>query len=142
MKLNLILKVSILVFALFLVILVRNSASKGSFADSINALFGSNSQPKLNWCAEHVVDVAWINANIPEKLKQLDLPRLRNNYCELTTEAIEGVDLDKITWEPLAESTGAAGQKTTLLWNKDHSLFKSGGLPFKSSKLSRELVDK
>lgn len=142
MKIKLALKLSLLLAALVLVVLIRNSATHGSMSTLFNSVFNIDSSPKINWCADHVVDVNWTSREVPEKLQKLDLPSLRNNYCELSTEAIQGVDLDKVQWSGLAESHGAAGAKTILEWNKDLGLFRSGGLPFKSSKLNRELVDK
>lgn len=142
MKTKLVLKLSILLFGLVLVVLFRNFSEKGSLANAFNNLFGITVKPKVNWCADHVVDVVWVSAEIPEKLKKLDMATLRNNYCELKTEAIQGIDLDQVKWAPLAESRGATGIRSVLEWNKEHELFRSGGLPFKSSVLSRELVDK
>ena len=142
MKTKLVLKLSILLFGLVMVVLFRNFSEKGSLANAFNTLFGITNEPKVNWCADHVVDVVWVTSDISEKLKKLDMAALRNNYCELKTEAIQGIDLDQVKWTPLAESNGAAGKKTVLEWNRELGLFRSGGLPFKSSVLSRELVDK
>lgn len=142
MNTKLVLKLSILLFGLLMVVMVRNLTGSGSLTNSLNSFFGITSVPKLNWCADHVVDVAWISAEVSEKLKKLDAADLRRDYCVLKTEPIQGVDLDKIQWVPLAESNGATGIKTILEWNKELGLFRSGGLPFKSSNLSRELVDK
>lgn len=142
MNTKLVLKLSVLIIGLLMVIMVRNFSGSGSLTSALNSLFGSSSVEKLNWCADHVVDVAWVSTDVPEKLKKLDMAMLRNKYCELKTEAISGVELNKVQWMPLAESSGATGIKTILEWNKELGLFRSGGLPFKSSNLSRELVDK
>ena len=142
MKTKLVLKLSILLFGLVMVVMFRNFSEKGSLVNAFNSLFGISNEPKVNWCADHVVDFVWLSPELPEKLKKLDMASLRNNYCELKTEAIQGIDLEQVNWAPLAESSGAAGKKSVLEWNKELGLFKSGGLPFKSSVLSRELVDK
>lgn len=142
MKTKLVLKLSILLFGLLMVVMFRNFSEKGSLANAFNTLFGITNEPKVNWCADHVVDVVWLSSDIPDNLKKLDIAKLRSNYCELKTEAIQGVDLDQVKWAPLAESSGATGKKSVLEWNKELGLFRSGGLPFKSSVLSRELVDK
>lgn len=141
MKTKLFLKVSLLVFGLIFVIIFRNSITSGTIGTSLQDIFNF-STPKLNWCAEHVVDVVWISPDVPKKLKSLSPPTLREDYCQLTTEAIHDLQLDKVSWKPLAESYGAAGQKTLLEWNPESGIFQSGGLPFKSSGLLRELVDK
>lgn len=142
MKTNWFLKLSLLVVGLIFVVLIKNSMTSGSIANSFSALFGLSNTPQLNWCAEHVVDVVWIDPQIPEKLKALKLPTLRDRYCQLTTEAIHDLPLEQISWKPLAESHGAAGKKTLLEWSPENGVFQSGGLPFKSSGLLRELVDK
>ena len=142
MKTKLVLKLSLLLLGLILVLIFRNYSGSGNMMSTLNAFFGVTNEPKINWCADHVVDVVWLSAAVPEKLKQHDLPHLRNNYCELITESIQGVALEQVKWEALAESSGATGIKTVLEWNKELSLFRSGGLPFKSSVLTRELVDK
>jgi hypothetical protein len=141
-KFSLVLKLSILLFALVMVVLVREVSNSGGFKKSVNDLFGIEPVQKLNWCADHVVDVVWTSPDVPEKLKSLDMGELRDNYCQLKTEAISGIDLDKLTWASLAESHGATGLKTLLEWNSASEVFRSGGMPFKSSGLYRQLVDK
>lgn len=141
MKTKLVFQLSILLFALVIVVIVRQVSESGGLKKSINDLFGIVPEQKLNWCADHVTDVVWI-AQVPATLKDLEMSQIRDKYCELKTEAISGVDLDKLVWAPLAESTGATGQKSLLEWNAESQVFKSGGMPFKSSGLSRELLDK
>lgn len=142
MKTKLVLKLSILLAGLVLIVMYRNFSESGGMIATLNSLFEISKTPKIRWCADNVVDVAWTSAAIPEKLKKLDMSDLRSHYCELNTETIQGVSLDQVQWSPLAESSGATGIRTVLEWNKELELFRSGGLPFKSSNLSRELVDK
>lgn len=142
MNTKLVLKVLILIFGLLMVVVIRNFSGSGNLTTALNSLFGVTNEPKLNWCADHVVDVIWVSDEVPEKLKTLDIASLRSRYCELKTETIQGIDLDQVQWKKLAESSGATGIKTVLEWNKELGLFRSGGLPFKSSNLSLELVDK
>lgn len=141
MNTKLILKLLILTFGLLMVVMASQYSSSGGMKSAINSLFGVDaaSQQKLNWCADHVVDFVWLATEVPENLKKLDIATLRESYCELKTEAIQGVDLDKVQWASLAESGGATGIKTLLEWNQSLGLFRSGGLPFKSSSLSLEL---
>jgi|GEM_PF-6354456 len=142
MKTKLILKLSFLLIALVVVLAYRSFSESGGLVASLNTAFGISSTPKINWCADHVVDVLWVSAEVPEKLKTLDLAALRNNYCRLNAEPIQGLEIEQVKWAPLAVSSGATGIKSTLEWNKELELFRSGGLPFKSSNLARELVDK
>ena len=140
MNKNLVLKVMILLFGLVLVLWFRQQMGSKNVTQTINAIFGV--QPKKNqltWCADHVVDVTWTEPSLPASVKALSMADLRDHYCSFELETITGVDIDKVEWKPLAESAGATGQRTTLLWNRDLGLFKSGGLPFKSSKLASEL---
>jgi hypothetical protein len=139
MNKKLILKLLSLVAGLIFVVVLSQYLSSGQMKTALNGLFGVESASKLNWCADHVVDVAWTSPEVPENLKKLSLPNLRDNYCELKIEAISGVELDKVEWAPLAESSGATGIKTILEWNSSLQLFRSGGLPFKSSSLSLQL---
>lgn len=142
MNTKLVLKLLILIFGLLMVVMASQYSGSGGMKAAINSLFGVDTTAgpqKLNWCADHVVDFTWLAAEVPENLKKQDIATLRETYCELKTEAIQGVELDKVRWASLAESSGATGIKTLLEWNQSLGLFRSGGLPFKSSSLSREL---
>ncbi|MEK6628608.1 MAG: hypothetical protein AABY53_08275 [Bdellovibrionota bacterium] len=142
MKTKLVLKLSILLVGLILVAMYRNFAESGGMIAAFNSLFGISKTPTITWCVSNAVDVLWTSEEVPEKLKSLEMSELRGNYCELSTETIHGVDLNQVQWASLAESSGPTGIKTVLEWNKELGLFRTGGLPFKSSNLSRELVDK
>lgn len=140
MNIKLVFKLSVLILGLLLVFMFRQTMGSKTFTESLSAMFGGTKPANVtNWCAEHVVDVVWVSDEVPEKLKNLDMSDLRETYCELKTEPILGVDLSTVEWKKLAESSGAAGQKTTLEWNKALNLFKAGGMPFKSSDFGREL---
>jgi hypothetical protein len=137
---KLIVKVLFLVLVFLLVALARQQLGSSGFKESLNALFGvGGAKNAVNWCVDDTVDFQWTNAEVPESMKAESLRSLRNHYCELSTEPIAGVDLEKVTWAPLAESHGPAGQMSKLEWNKENDLFMSGGLPFKSTKLAAEL---
>lgn len=135
-------KIVTLVIGLVLVVMVYNYTSSGSLTRSLNDLFGVSNANSMNWCADHVVDVAWVAPEVPEALKQKPLSDLRRQYCELSTEEIVDLDVDQVQWSPLAESSGAAGQKTVLEWNPQYEVYRAGGMPFKSAKLSQELIQK
>lgn len=140
MNKKLVLKILVLVFIFLLVVMFRQSLGSTSFKDALGTLFGVGKPTNtIKWCVENSVDFLWTNADVPESLKQSDITYLRINYCELATEPISGVDLDKITWEPLAESRGPAGQLSKLEWSKQHEVFRAGGMPFKSSAFAAEL---
>ena len=142
MKINLAIQLSILLAGLLLVVMARHVSESGGFKANVNALFGIDHRNELTWCAEDVVDVEWTTTDLPEKLKSKSMSALRSDYCTLKIEAISGVDPDKIEFEMLAESNGAAGKHTTLEWNRENGVFRSGGMPFKSTRLTSELLDK
>ncbi len=141
MNKNLILKIMLLLFGLVVIIWFRQQMGSKNTMQTLNSIFGV--EPKknqFNWCADHVVDFSWIETDLPTELKSLDMSDLRENFCSFEVEPIIDVNMDQVTWTSLAESAGAAGQKTTLLWNRNLKLFKSGGLPFKSSKFTEKLL--
>ena len=137
---KLVLKILVLIFIFLIVVMFRQYTGSKTFKESVAMLFGVRAPTNTtNWCVENTVDVLWTTAEVSENLKQQDFPYLRSHICELATEPIAGVDIDKVTWAPLAESHGPAGQLSKLEWNKELSLFRSGGMPFKSSKFAKDL---
>ncbi len=143
MNSKLLVKVLFLALVLLLVLLGREKLGSSSFKEALNALFGVGTQKNMiTWCVDNTVDVLWTNAEVAEVMKDHDLSYLRNHFCELPTEPIAGVEIDKVTWAPLAESRGPAGQLSKLEWNRENSVFKAGGMPFKSTAFSEELKSK
>lgn len=138
MKTKLVLQLSLLLAALVAVLIARNVAENGGLKKTFNAVFGDSEEKKINWCAAHVVDVEWL-AEVPGTLKELSPADRREDYCELAAEDISGIDPDSLSWTPLARSSGATGQSSLLEWNAEHGLFRTGGLPFKSSKFRQQL---
>lgn len=137
MNTKLVYKLFTLLAGLVFFIVGKSYVEGGAVKDFFSSF--EDKSTKINWCATHTVDFVWISEKVPGTLKQLDSASLRNSYCELKTEDISGIDIDKVQWVTLAESAGAAGAKAVLEWNPENKLFRSGGLPFKSSKLSEEL---
>lgn len=137
MKTKVVFKLFVLFLGLLLFAVFKNCASSGG----INEFFSSfdSGKKKLNWCADHVVDFTWLDTSLPSEVKALSPSNLKDNFCELEIEDISGIDTDKLDWQPLAETAGAAGAKSDLQWNRASGVYKSGGLLFKSSKLSKEL---
>lgn len=130
-----------LILGLVCVLWFRQQMGSQSVTQTLNAMFASApDKNSFNWCADNVVDFVWTDASIAADIRSKDMSYWRDHYCRLTMEPISGVDIDKVEWKPLADSSGATGRRSTLLWNPDLKLFKSGGMPFKSSKLASELV--
>ncbi len=140
MKIKLIFQILVLVFALVLVLKFRDYAGSRSFTETITTLFTSPKPPNtMNWCVDKTVDMTWASSEISENLKKLDAGDLRDLLCEVQTEPILNLEIDKVTWSPLAESHGPTAQKSLLEWNREYNVFRAGGMPFKSVKLSAEL---
>jgi len=142
MKIKLAIQLSVLLAGLVLVVMARHVSESGGFKANVNALFGIDHRNELNWCAENVVDVEWTTTDLPEKLKKKSMSDIRSDHCTLKIEAISGIDPDKLEFEMLATSSGATGKHTTLEWNRENAVFRSGGMPFKSTRLTSELLDK
>ena len=140
MKTKLVTKLFILFVGLVLFVTVKFFLQEGGLTGFFSSF--EDQSKRLNWCADHVVDVVFVDTTVSDKLKALAPQRLREDFCELKIEDISGIDLDKVQWSPLAESAGAAGAKTVLEWNRELEVFRSGGLPFKSSALSLEILDR
>ncbi len=140
MKMKLFFKVLVLLFGLVIVLKFRDYAGSRTFVETVSAIFSTPKEANtMNWCTPQVVDVTWVTADISDNLKKMDMADLRDWLCEVKTEPIPDLDLDKVVWAVLAESHGPTAQKTVLEWNRDYSVFRAGGMPFKSSKLSAEL---
>ena len=141
MNKNLLLKLMFLVFGLVMVLWFRQQMGSQTVTQTLTAMFGTvPDKNSFDWCAEHAVDFTWTDASLPEEIRNQEMSYLRDHFCRVAVEPISGVDIDKVEWKPLADSSGAAGRRTTLLWNPELKVFKSGGMPFKSSKLASELV--
>ena len=137
---KLVFKLLVLVFIFLIVVMFRQYTGSKTFKESVGMLFGVGGPSNTtNWCVENTADILWTTTEVSENMKQQDVPYLRSHICELTTEPIAGVDIDKVSWAPLAESHGPAGQLSKLEWNKELSLFRAGGMPFKSSKFAKDL---
>lgn len=141
MSKSLVLKLMVLILGLVCVLWFRQQMGSKSVTQTFESFFATPpDKDHFNWCADHVVDFVWTETQLPADIKGQEMSYLREHYCRLAIEPISGVDIDHVEWRPLADSSGAAGRKTTLLWNPDLKLFKSGGMPFKSSKLASELA--
>ncbi|MGZ3691584.1 MAG: hypothetical protein ACXVAX_08770 [Pseudobdellovibrio sp.] len=140
MKSKIIFQVTVLLLLLVLVLKFRDYAGSRSFVQTMSDLFTSPKPANtMNWCVDKTVDVSWASDELSENLKKLDGGDLKDLLCEVQTEPILNLEIDKVTWSPLAESHGPTAQKSLLEWNREYSVFRAGGMPFKSSKLTVNL---
>ena len=135
MKSKILFQVTALIFLLVCVLKFRDYAGSRSFVETVSAIFTSPKPANtLNWCVDKTVEVNWTSAELSENLKKLDGGDLKDLLCEVQTEPILNLEIDKVTWSPLAESHGPTAQKSLLEWNREYNVFRAGGMPFKSSK--------
>lgn len=141
MKKNIILKVLILVFALLMVIIAARFINGASFRESLNMFFGPPVKT-FAWCPDHTTDFKWNDQRqVSSKLIAQPPAELQQIVCKPIIEPIENLNLNEIQFVPLITAITAEAKQVTLEWNPDHQVFRSQGMPFKSSQLSRDLLD-
>ncbi len=134
-------KAGILVVALSMVIYAMGFFSTLKFEKSLTEFFGFDVKP-YTWCPEHTVDFQWQDQGISEKWKTAAPAAIQAKFCRVALEPIRDVDIQKIVFKPLLKAQSATAQTALLEWNPQTSLFRAQGLPFYSSSLSRELLDR
>ena len=140
MNSKVVVKILFLLCVLLLVVLARQQLGSMSVKQGLAMLFGgTNPKNSVTWCVENTVDVLWTNAEVAEAMKDKSLSFMREQYCILQTEPIAGIEIDKVEWAPLAESRGPAGQISKLEWSRENEVFRSGGMPFKSTWFAQEI---
>lgn len=138
MNFKLIFKISVLVFALVLVVAGRRFFKSADFQKNANEIFAVEGKP-FQWCSPERKTFMWIDTELAARFKNHPPETIAKKYCLILAESIQGVDLSTIPWTPIAQSVDSEGQKVVLEWNKEKKLYRSDGLPFKSSSLSREI---
>lgn len=138
MNFKLIFKISVLVFALVLVVAGRRFFKSADFQKNANEIFAVEGKP-FQWCSPERKTFMWIDTNLASRFKNQPPEAIAKKYCLILAESIQGVDLSTISWTPIAQSVDSEGQKVVLEWNKEKKLYRADGLPFKSSSLSREI---
>lgn len=144
MKLKLILKVSLLAFCLVFVIAAMKLTSSSGFKQEITQMFSTNLQT-MKWCPEHTVDFQWLEKNLNAQSNsnwtQASSKTIEKTFCAPVMEPITGVDPAKAQFKPLLLAQSAEAKTAVLEWAPKEHLFRVQGMPFKSARLSRELVD-
>lgn len=108
------------------------------FQKNANDIFAVEAKP-FQWCSPERKTFIWTDTTLATRFQTQPPEALAKTYCLILAESIQGVDLKTVLWIPIAESVDSEGQKVTLEWNKENKLFRANGLPFKSSRLSREI---
>jgi hypothetical protein len=138
MSIKLIFKISVLVFALVLVVMGRKFFNSPGFQKNADEIFSVAANP-FQWCSFERNQFTWTLPRLSLKYKNLPPTELAKKFCLIQAETIQGVDLKSVTWTPIAESVDSEGEQVILEQNIEKQLFRAGGLPFKSSSLSREI---
>ena len=138
---KLMIKISILFFALMLVVVGMNLFSSKDFKHSLENILGKSPQA-YSWCPENSVDFAWLDSNLSDKWKTAAWPAIQKRFCHLTLEPIQNVDLATVEFVPLLKVQSAEAKSAQLEWNAGLNVFRVNGLPFYSPSLVREILDR
>lgn len=148
MKTKLFIKISILLFALFMVVTASKYFASPPFEKSLDQAFNLPGKP-FQWCSYSLKDqnkkFEWLNSDLKKKINvrdgQLTAVQISQKYCTVQLENIQGIDLKSVRWEKLAQGFDSAGEIVTLEWDQSLQVFRVSGLPFKSSILYTDLIN-
>ena len=144
MKLKFIFRLLFLIFCLAVVILAMQFSSSSSFKDSLNQIFATDIKT-LKWCPDHVVDFKWLEKNLKfkglEKWTMATPKQIEKTFCAVAMEPVNLPNLPQIELHPLVEAQSAEAKTALLEWNPESKLYRVQGMLFKSTSLSRELLD-
>ena len=144
MKLKFIFRLVFLVICLALVILAMRFSGSSSFKDGLNEIFVTDVKT-LKWCPDHVVDFKWLEKNLKskglEKWSNASPKQIEKTFCAVAMEPVNPPSSPQIELHPLVEAQSAEAKTALLEWNPESKLYRVQGMLFKSSSLSRELLD-
>lgn len=141
MGIKLILKLSILIFALVVVIFASQYFSSSPFQNSLQEAFSIGS--RFEWCSAQKQNIHWLNEDINKKMafyEKNSVQKMTEKYCVVQMESIQGIDLKAAQWQKLAQGMDSAGQTVYLEWDPALRLYRAAGLPFKSSILDHDFA--
>ncbi|OFZ28638.1 MAG: hypothetical protein A2622_05990 [Bdellovibrionales bacterium RIFCSPHIGHO2_01_FULL_40_29] len=145
MNQKLLIKVLVLGFGLAMVITTMKFSNSSHFKEGINQLFAVDSGKNLRWCPDHVVEFQWMSPALPSSVttrwSAAKARDVQNVFCEVAMEATDGLNLTQIQFTPLLLAQSAEGKTALLEWSPESKVFRVQGMPFKSARLSRELLD-
>lgn len=144
MKQKLILKVSFLICCLILVVIIMNYSTSIRFKQGLSQFFSESGQT-MKWCPEHVIDFKWLEESLTlqakEKWSHATPKQIQEVFCSVLIEPIENRDLTKIQFKPLLLALSAEAKSALLEWSPESKMYRVQGMPFKSTRLTRELLD-
>lgn len=101
----------------------------------------TKSVASFQWCSESTGSVAWQEAALKAKYKKWTDHALRKKFCKVDLEPLSEAEMNNANWRDLALASDSQASLVKLEWDKALKVFRAAGLPFKSKKLSRELLD-
>lgn len=101
----------------------------------------TKSVASFQWCSETKGTVKWQEASLKVKYKKWTDHALRKKFCKVDLEPLSEAEMSNANWRDLALATDSQASLVKLEWDKALKVFRAAGLPFKSKKLSRELLD-
>ncbi len=134
-------KISILFVALAMVYGATRFFTSTEFKSTLTELFG-NGLKTYAWCPDHAVDFEWLDSQISVKWKAADWTSIQKRFCRLTMEPIQNIDLTQVKFVPLLKVQSAHAKVAHLEWNAGLNVFRANGLPFYSTSLAREILDR
>jgi hypothetical protein len=135
---KLILRICFLAVALIGIFVVKNKLSKPNALD-MNEI--SKQVASFQWCSEFQGTVKWKDPALRAKYKRWTDHALRKKFCNVDLEPLSEAEMTNAKWQDLALAKDSQASFVKLEWDKALGVFRAAGLPFKSKKLSRELLD-
>lgn len=135
-------KVLLLFISLGLVYAAMSFFASSDFKQSVSDLFGGSSLKTYGWCPDHSIDFEWLDASVSPKWKSASADDIRQRFCRVTLKPLLNVDLSKISFKPLLKVQSAEAKTAQLEWSPGTSVFQANGMPFYSTSLGREILDK
>lgn len=137
---KLIFKISILVVGLVSIFLFKGYLTKNSYHQPDMAEI-TKQVASFQWCSETKGTVKWQDSELKAKYKKWTDYALRKKFCKVDLEPLSEAEMNNANWRDLAVAMDSQATIVKLEWDKGLQVFRAAGLPFKSKKLSRELLD-
>lgn len=138
---KLILKISILAVGLVGIFLFKGYLTKINSNHQPDMAQITKSVASFQWCSESKGTLKWQEAQFKTKYQKWTDHALRKKFCKVDLEPLSEAEMSNAQWRDLALGTDSQAAVVKLEWDKALKVFRAAGLPFKSKKLSRELLD-
>jgi len=138
---KLIFKIGILVVGLVSIFLFKGYLTNVNSNHQPDMAEITKSVASFQWCSETKGTVKWQEAELKAKYKKWTDYALRKKFCKVDLEPLSEAEMSNANWRDLALATDSQASLVKLEWDKALKVFRAAGLPFKSKKLSRELLD-